>query len=187
MGYAHYWEVPRFDTKHVLEGHAKALEIIKDIMARHNQTLDAEKLEEGIIWLDGPCETFAVYRSLAHSGRTAEWEGDDHCSDFCKTAHESYDLPICEALLALAYHVPGFELSSDGFWLDLDFDEAVGIECGLDENWRQALANVRERYGIMFKYSVERRLDTSIGRAVCYREVILKPARRKRIAISNAL
>lgn len=180
MGYAHYWNYPEKDTNAVKEGFARAKEIVQDIFRRHGQTLDGERLRDDIIWLDGPCETFVVRRSIeqAHAGKT----GDPNAGfNFCKTAREAYDLPVCEALLALAYHVPGFTVSSDGFYLNFDYDEAHGIMGGLDENWPQAFANVREHYGIEFTFAIERTPCPHCGKPgkpVFYRKVIPTPRRK---------
>jgi hypothetical protein len=63
------------------------------------------------------------------------------CRDCCKTALKPYDLPVCEALLILAWCRPGLELSSDGFrleqgrkWAGESWPEAVkGVSAILGE------------------------------------------------------
>lgn len=179
MGYTHYWNYPPKDTEAVKAGFERAKTTILDIFKRHEDSPDGEQLRNNIIWLDGTCETFVVKMFATHvrADGTDDPDDDFHC---CKTGRDPYDLPVCEALLALAYHVPGFVIRSDGFYMDFDYDEANGVINGLDENWPQAIANVKEHYGIEFEYAIERSPCPSYGKPgkpAFFRKVIPTPLR----------
>jgi len=71
------------------------------------------------------------------------------------------------------------ELSSDGFYMDFEYDERGGVIPGLDGNWCQALEEVEKRYGIRFSSKVERspaNYTLKNGAKAEYRKVILQAA-----------
>jgi hypothetical protein len=177
MGYSHNWRVPLKDTPEVVAGYADALKAVQKIMKRNGYKLDAEKLKEGVIWLDGEYETFVVHRSVEASGRGGDEE--EAAFDFCKTGHELYDLPVCESLLALLWHVPGFTIGSDGLFLAFDYDEKGGLLGGMDGTWVKAFRNVEKHYGMKFDLTVERRPCSFRGAAD-------NPAYYRKITVTKA-
>ena len=74
--------------------------------------------------------------------------------EFCKTNEYDYDIPVCIVLLLLKNYIAGFELESDGFWIDKNkakkYKETKVPE--LDGNWNKALDYVKEKFGIDFEW-----------------------------------
>ena len=72
--------------------------------------------------------------------------------NFCKTAREPYDLPVCEMLLVLKhYYRNNFKLESDGFSVSKEnFKKKI-----LDGNWGQAIKNIKEQFGYAFNFLPE--------------------------------
>ena len=181
MGYTHYVSVKTDDNvteDKIVAGYAAALPTLQDIAHRYKDILCFEYDD-----VNTPAEV--TLDRIRFNGK-----GEDGHETFffepiptefscCKTARKAYDLPVCEVLLALATHVPGMELGSDGFYMDFEYDESGGVIAGLDENWRQALEEVEKRYGIRFSSKVERspaNYTLKDGKKAEYRKVILQAA-----------
>jgi len=182
MGYTHYFSVKtsaKVTEEKIAAGYAKALPMLQDIAHRYKDILchdyedvntPAEVTEERV-WWNGKGED---------GHETFVFEPVPTEFSCCKTARKPYDQPVCEALLVLGKHVPGMELSSDGFYMDFDYDERGGVIPGLDGCWRQALEEVEKRYGIRFVASKVERSPANYqlknGTKAEYRKVILQAA-----------
>jgi len=181
MGYTHYWKLRdggKRTTDRIAAGYEKALPLLKDIAKRHRRILcrdyDTPKVPAELngerVWLNGKGDN--GHESFVFSPSPVEFS----C---CKTERKPYDLPVSEMLLALANHIPDMELSSDGFYMDFDYDESGGVIAGLDGHWRQAVEKVEELYGIKFMAKVERspaNYTLKDGRKAVYRKIILHAA-----------
>lgn len=144
MGYTHYWDTKKC-TEFDQAGYRNALPVIRAILKRHDSIVCYE--------FDQPERAPVV----SHAGICFNGKGSDghetfsfHVNgvwEFCKTARKPYDLPVCEVLLVLKAYLPGMNLASDGFAGYLDSQPE------LDENWPEAIQNVKQ-YGIHYDVRV---------------------------------
>jgi len=156
MGYTSYFPVTEgTPDEEVWDGYRKALPILRDIAGRFEAILCADcydphtpaEVNEQGIFLNGKGDD--GYEAFV-------FNPEDRGFQFCKTEKRPYDLPVCEMLLALQYHVPGLEIGSDGLYLDFEYDEGNGLLDGLEANWRRAIGEAKNRYGLRFRYMVKR-------------------------------
>ena len=176
MGYTHYFPVAEnAPEEEVWAGYRKALPILRDIAGRHREVLCLEydapyrppEVSEACIYLNGRGDD--GYEAFF-------FDPADRGYQFCKTEKRPYDLPVCEMLIVLHHYVPGLKVRSDGFWLDFEYDEKNGILGGLEANWQKAINEVKNRYGLRFRY-LGKRTDAPRGKKdgsqAQYREVKL--------------
>ena len=131
MGYTHYW---KYNKNECVEDFKKAVPELKKVLEKYEDLLadglgnkgTEPRLTETGIWFNGiednSHETFSI--------------DSEHMTDFefCKTVEKPYDLPVCECLLILEHHIPGFKVTSDGIWEE-DSKEMM------EENWKWAIKN----------------------------------------------
>jgi len=141
MGYTHYWNQNTLGTD-IPSG---ALKIIRKILKRHAAIVQREYDDKRrpVVRKDLIC-----FNGIGDDGAETFYfdpNSSDGFDGFCKTYRRPYDLPVCEVLLVLKHFIPAMELSSDGFDHALIEKYRTGVH---DENWPQAVENVREYYGI---------------------------------------
>jgi len=153
MGYTHYYSTVRCKAKDV-KGYMAALPTLKKIVKKYRDIIcyeydkpkKAPKCDEQGIYLNGReddgHETFVLNPTSTESY-------------FCKTARKPYDLCVCELLLVLNAAMPNFELSSDGFYGNIE-QQKDGVV--FDGTWNEAIENVKE-YGIVYEGEVVNRRD----------------------------
>lgn len=146
MGYTHYYTVATSAKSE--EGLKLASPVIEDILKRHAAIVCKEFTCPG----EPPVITA---RAICFNGKEDEGHetfvfGVGAGPAFCKTARKPYDLAVCEVLLALNAFMPEVSISSDGF---SGYLAECEVEPKLDGAWMEAIANVREHYGI--RYHVE--------------------------------
>lgn len=144
MGYTHYWNFKGPVDKDTMMGWGKAFPCLRDILKRHGRIICHEyNYPSTPPFLDEfrPKIRFNGKQEDGHETFSVDLEHTEKFQ-FCKTARKSYDLPVCEALLVLRWHIPGFTVSSDG-------DGGGGLETW-DENWPEAAKNVERLYGVRF-------------------------------------
>ena len=140
MGYTHYFKIDSGEEKFKREVIADIKKVVGkylNLLQYENDTKDSPLVNEEIIHFNGIDENGHETFYLT-----------PNCNEFCKTARKPYDLPTCEILLILKHHYGNkFDLSSDGFWVsEEDFKKK-----NLDENWNEAIKNVRNEFGYIYK------------------------------------
>ena len=103
MGYTHYWNSEPFTE----DSWNELVDIVRPILAKHDDILDDVIVDNEMIRFDGQCETFVLRR-----------RGSDY--EFCKTRHREYD-PVVVACIIVAANVANhhrlkFNWSTDGNW-----------------------------------------------------------------------
>lgn len=109
MGYTHYWSNPGVDEVLFRKFTDDVRAVLKTSKVRVQFEEDDKREPEitsEVVRFNGvgpdAYETFYVER--------AESRG------FCKTARKSYDEVVTACLLCAVDHIPGFKVSSDGYW-----------------------------------------------------------------------
>jgi hypothetical protein len=151
MGYTHYWTI-----KGKLP--VVAIEDIELIVKNHLCIIQDPQVSLRGVRFNGVGEK-------AHE----TFHVKSNSNDFCKTARKPYDLPVCETLLVLKYHLKEqMELRSDGFGVGKENFE----NDRLDGDWNIALQNVEGQFGYTFelkkseekgyyRFDISRRHDNS--------------------------
>lgn len=151
MGYTHYWGTEQW-TKKDKEGYAKALPVVQDILNRYKGVVQFEcgdtkpaVANKKMIRFNGigdeGHETFMIFNKKKQSDYGSGTGG------FCKTARKAYDIVVCEVLLVMSANMPGFSISSDGFYGHVENKK-------IDGEWDNAMKNVK-RYGIHYHAEIE--------------------------------
>ncbi len=136
MGYTHYWSVSKQTTLDNI------VEFVQTVLDDYNSVISGGVCNSHEIRFNGkpdPHEDFVIRPQDENSWR------------FCKTDMKPYDEPVSIILLILAYQIPEFSFTSDGFSAD-DSDPDYTPYC--EDAWKTAAETAASKYGVPREFSM---------------------------------
>lgn len=148
--YTHYFNFKKDVKKSISSFNPKLIEDLRRVINDNKNIIQYEK--------DNDRDPELIYNGIRFNGIENDayetfciyLDEQDESFNFCKTARNPYDLPVCECLLLFKYYYKdNFKLDSDGYSIDRNID--IPTYDDLEENWGKALKYIEDTFNYKFK------------------------------------